>query len=250
MRLTEEILDAMSREELITALNSASNCINSIEELSKRHNGAQGTFEKEKEKSESIRASKNPVTLGIIGCVAALLILLGITGISNSKHIFLCLVMIVVGLFMALALYVRVKTPQSEYDAQADKYYQEKAIPAQQRMQEAEEQTRQVIKSEEYENARFLVPEEYFDTESIAAMVRLLSNRRAKTLADAMNLYETQLHEQRMEQAANRTAEAQESAAEAAWDTAKSARKTAKNTKSTARAAKVNAFINYLNYKK
>jgi hypothetical protein len=59
--------------------------------------------------------------------------------------------------------------------------------------------TNQFMNSEEFLFAKQLIPEEYFDSESVEYFVKVISNQRADGLKEAMNLYEDFLHKKRLE---------------------------------------------------
>ena len=134
----------------------------------------------------------------------------------------------------------------SFYNTQYRMYYEKEYPPVAQRISDLQAKAKDIIRSQDYKNMRVMIPDDYLDTEVIYEIARILKNRRAKSLSEAINLYEADLHQQRMEAAANRTADANERTANANEKSAAYSEKIAKNTKSAARAAKLNAFINFM----
>lgn len=56
------------------------------------------------------------------------------------------------------------------------------------------------MESNEFKNARDLVPEEYFDSVSINYILKLLNDKRADSFKEAVNLYEDYLYKEHMKQ--------------------------------------------------
>lgn len=56
------------------------------------------------------------------------------------------------------------------------------------------------MESNEFKNARDLVPEEYFDSISISYILKLLNDKRADSFKEAVNLYEDYLYKEDMKQ--------------------------------------------------
>lgn len=103
--------------------------------------------------------------------------------------------------------------------------------------------------------ARNIVPEQYFDSESVCFFLKMLNERRADTFKEAVNLYEEYLHRKDMEdmqkqqlslqgQQLEETRHLSQNVTSQMQEQSSYMRQIANNTKSTARAVKVNAFIN------
>lgn len=114
--------------------------------------------------------------------------------------------------------------------------------------------------SAEFQNASALVPQDYFDSESVDYLLMVVRNRRADSLKEAINLYESYLNQKRLEelqqqqllaaQENNRLQQEQLEYAKqqlaASNQQAEYSRQIARNTRSTARAVKLNTFITIL----
>ena len=81
-------------------------------------------------------------------------------------------------------------------------YYEKEYPPVAQRISDLQAKAKDIIRSQDYKNMRVMIPDDYLDTEVIYEIARILKNRRAKSLSEAINLYEADLHQQRMEAAA------------------------------------------------
>lgn len=95
-----------------------------------------------------------------------------------------------------------------------------------------------ISSSEELSNLLRFLPEQYFEQETIRYLLGLFRTRRANTLAEALNAYEMEAHNRRMEamemqkvQAAQVSAAANVSAANAQWKQADILKQHAKDMK-------------------
>lgn len=245
--LSDDAVEAMGREELISHLKSAVKCIQSL-------NSVQEEYELMKQKAEEIKKKKVAIeakgTGWIIAGVAWCVIWFGLAfaGLGDGEwgQVVLGVVFIFVGIKAIKYFSAQSDAKAEERKAEANAYYGKEYPPVAQKIRDLQAQAKSIIESQDYKNMRVMIPDDYLDTDIIYEIARILKNRRAKTLSEAINLYEADLHQQRMEAAANRTADANERTANANEKSAAYSQKIARNTKSAARAAKLNAFINFM----
>lgn len=245
--LSDDVVESMGREELITHLEAAIKCIQTL-------NSIQEEYELMKQKAEEIKKKKAAIeakgTGWIIAGVAWCVVWFGLAfaGLGDGKwgQVVLGVVLIFVGIKAIKYFSAQSDAKSEERKAEANAYYEKEYPPVAQRISDLQAKAKDIIRSQDYKNMRVMIPDDYLDTEVIYEIARILKNRRAKSLSEAINLYEADLHQQRMEAAANRTADANERTANANEKSAAYSEKIAKNTKSAARAAKLNAFINFM----
>ncbi len=262
MLLTEEIIDGMKREDLVAEMESAVKFITAMEYFQGQYAEQNAKHEEILEKCNSIKDKTTAWIKMIGGGIVILFSLMGVQSLLRGYGFsFRTVVFLLIGILLFRSGWKKaIKKTDEQLAEEADAYYKEHSGPVLEKMEDAKSKAQLILNSEEYANARILVPEDYFDSESADSIRRLLSNRRANTLIDAINLYETELHNQRLEAAANRSAAAQERSATANERTAaasertaraseKSARytkKIARSSRATARATELNTFINFL----
>lgn len=247
-KLTDDIIERMSREELVNNLNSVGNCIRKLERMHVEHDTLISKMQEVKKKKEAIEQGFNSgCCLGIIMCLVGLWVFIAASGDG------LGIVILVVGIIISSISQKKGEAGAEERKQQAEEYFKKEYLPLQEKKDDLENNLKNLLNSVEYYNARLLIPDDYFDEHSVSCINRILQNRRAKTLEDAINLYEVELHQQRLEVAANRSADAQERQAYATERQASAAEQQvryseniARNTKATARASQLNAFINYM----
>ena len=245
--LSDDVVESMGREELITHLESAIKCIQTL-------NSIQEEYELMKQKAEEIKKKKTAIeakgTGWIIAGVAWCVVWFGLAfaGLGDGEwgQVVLGVVLIFVGIKAIKYFSAQSDAKSEERKAEANAYYEKEYPPVAQRISDLQAKAKDIIRSQDYKNMRVMIPDDYLDTEVIYEIARILKNRRAKSLSEAINLYEADLHQQRMEAAANRTADANERTANANEKSAAYSERIAKNTKSAARAAKLNAFINFM----
>ena len=128
---------------------------------------------------------------------------------------------------------------------QAEEYKKVAMPPALAKKKNAEEMFQKYCSSDEVYNVSMFLPHEYLNQEAISNLISVLQSRRANTLTDAINIYETQLHQKRIEEmehqklvAAQMSAQANQRAAIAQEETAKSMKKSAEAQERSAQAMK------------
>ena len=89
--------------------------------------------------------------------------------------------------------------------------------PHEQQIAQIKEEQRNFANSEEMESLLRFLPAQYFSSQIITYLLNLFQTRRATTLAEALNAYEQDAHNRRLENAANISAAANVSAAQAQW---------------------------------
>ncbi|MCI9101459.1 MAG: hypothetical protein HFH58_16835 [Lachnospiraceae bacterium] len=116
---------------------------------------------------------------------------------------------------------------------------------------------KEYCESDEVKFAQKLIPEEYFDSESVQYFIKMLDDGRADRYKEVINLYEEHLHRERVENMQMQSLTLQgenlretrqlsqnvKAQSEQLQKQTEYMKKIAKNTKSTTRAVKVNAFI-------
>lgn len=245
--ISDDVIERMGREELISHLEAAIKCIQSLNSIQEEYDLMKQKAEDIKRKKASIEAKGTGwIIAGIVWCVIWFGLAFAGFGDGEWGQVILGVILIFVGVKAIKYFSAQSDAKAEERKAEANAYYGKEYPPVAQKIRDLQAQAKSIIGSQDYKNMRAMIPDDYLDTEIIYEIARLLKNRRAKTLSEAINLYEADLHQQRMEAAANRTADANERTANANERNATYSQKIAKNTKSAARAAKLNAFINFM----
>ena len=113
---------------------------------------------------------------------------------------------------------------QNKYDIEFDKY-------------------KTFMESGRVKSLRVLLPSDYCYPQAVQQLRYYFKNGHADTIKEALQLYDNYLHRQRLEDAANRRAEAAEAAAHYAAETAESSRITAAKANETAFWSLYNAYL-------
>lgn len=214
----------------------------------------QSEYELTNSKAQKIIKQKQSIETGNIGWIiiggiwCVIWFALAFAGLGDGEwgQTILGIIMIFVGIKGIKHFNRKYDLEKTKRETKAMEYYNREYPPVADKIRGLTNEAKSIIESENYQNARVLIPDDYFDIDSVSCISRILQNRRANNLTEAINLYETDLHQRRVESAADRSADAQERFARAAEQQALYERDIARNTKSTARATKLNTFINLM----
>lgn len=253
MKLTDEMIEKMSREELIQRLNDAEKCIkeagNLISENVKVKKHYEMTISEYNRQYTTFRPSKSYILIGIIlgfvvGTVVSLSLYLFFDCLSGLlfhqslylHHYLTVGLPIFVALFSVIAIQIGYKKTESRAPIEEEKFrekakliYEKSCIPVEQKLKESNDAIKNLFQSEQMEDAKTLLPSKYFDLHYIVLLREVLMNRRCKTLTEAINIMEDDLHKLRMEQGMRRSAEIQ--------------RQIEENTRATAHAARMLEYM-------
>lgn len=144
---------------------------------------------------------------------------------------------------------------KSKKVAKAEEWYRAKIVAIDEQESDLDSNFEAYCNSGELEYARSIVPEEYFDSESVGFFLKMLNERRADNFKEAVNLYEEYLHREYMKniqmqqlslqgQQLEETRNLSQNVATQMQEQSAYMKQISHNTRSTARAAKVNAVIN------
>ena len=236
-------ISCVTDNNLIAALRQTKKLLLSAEQLQNELETAEKAVKKVKSEFEDMKNRFGFITFigAVIGFIVGIIILSYIGSIIGF----------IVGAFIGSI--INTKKNDAKYEAQAQKYYDENYPKVETKKNEIIEIAKTFFTSQAFCEAQELIPSDYFDTGSIDYLIKLVENRRADTLKEAINLYEDYLHKNCIEEiqrqqlvAAQESANAQKEASKALKQQAVFAGQIAKNTKSTARATKLNTFINII----
>jgi len=231
MKLTDQQIDTMERVELIDALQSAKN---TILQLIKYRNSIDAA-------DQELTAIQNQAAKMLMGFSRSAFITAGVIGFILGLIIGKFAVGLFFGALVVIGLKIMDKRADPKRDAAAKAYIDQNYPPAAARKKELEQAYKEFRATDEVYNASLLVPKDYFDPDALDSILTLLKNRRAKNLSEALNTYETALHQQRVESLGHEQLAvsvegviAQQRTANATEDTARSNRVIAQNTRDIA----------------
>lgn len=154
-----------------------------------------------------------------------------------------CAVYVVPGILMYFVvrpiLYKKdLEKNREKNEQEASNYYKEQVVPLEGELQSINDQISELINSGKVDWAIDIVGEDIFYCRGVGDLINLISSRRADNLKEALNLYDSSKHRERMEDMqagmlANSDTMAMESAKQTALQN-----KIEKNTRETATAAK------------
>ena len=131
---------------------------------------------------------------------------------------------------------------QKNRDARADKYLSDNLPQLQAKIAEANEGIAAVDASPEGNWAVDIVGSDLFNSESISELIEIVRSRRADTLKEALNKYDSEKHTNRMEEIQRAIQNASELAAIESVKQTAYAKETAESTHQAATAAKATAY--------
>lgn len=219
MKWTDEMIDSFSRTDTINALAIARQVLGEFNELQGRLNAVETSIQATETKASSIKKG-NYVIYAIVGGIILYFILRAIT---HSGII----AFLITAIFIWVGKVVDNKVFANKREQQAEEYRQNSLPPLYQQKTNEEKNIRQFNSSEAVSNVVYFLPQQYLDVQVVEQLISLLQSRRASSLAEAINAYETLKHQQRIEQmqmqqvqAAQAAAQAQQQAANAQVESA------------------------------
>ena len=169
----------------------------------------------------------------------------------------LLLFLILFGLTIIIFIHISLKKKNKE---KAIAYYEKKMPALKEKEDFCANHANELLNSDDFQSASSLIPDDYLNSEAVLYFIQALRNKRADSLKEAINLYESFLYQAKMESMqSQQIAYAQENIqlqneqlqyAKKQVDEMKLqteyAREAAANTRSTKRAVNVNTLITLL----
>ena len=248
-----EVFSSSDRDKIRAAFERALTVIYKIENaLSEREKINQEKDALAKKKQEMLEEMSGAQALLILSIIPVAIILFIISGIVG---------MLFFGAGYCVIVYYAYKAFELSTDVskkiEADKWYNRQIAPVYEREARILDTFKEYCESDEVKFAQKLIPEEYFDSESVQYFIKMLDDGRADRYKEVINLYEEHLHRERVENMQMQSLTLQgenlretrqlsqnvKAQSEQLQKQTEYMKKIAKNTKSTTRAVKVNAFI-------
>lgn len=229
----------MERNELLLVLNEIRRHVITMDEYFNEIVAINSKIQAVQKQAEVLR---NAVSGWVYGVLAAIVIIPTILTWSEFKW-----GGIVLAFIFALVIKRRLKELDASMNAkkreeEANDYLGRMLPPLKNQMVETQQSLIIIQKSEESSWAKDIIGEELFNLESIEQLINIVKSRRADSLKEALNKYDSTEHINKMEEMQRAIQNASEVAAvESAKQTAY-AKETAKNTHQAATAAKATAY--------
>ena len=181
-------------------------------------------------------------------------VLLGICGLIVM---FLFSISIILAIILGIVFFViiinigdkDIEEHKDEYEAEAQKYIRDNIEPLKLQLGKVQEEINELNASGQIEWGRGVVGEEFFNRTSIIELYNLIKSRRADNFKEALNVYDSMKHRERMETMQQTIQDASLQAAAEASKQTDAMKEIERNTYSAAKTAKVNAAINYSAYR-
>lgn len=236
-------ISILSGKELLDALKKAKESILTAEKLQGQMESVDVAIDELKKKCKAIETKSGVITyLGTF--------IFSFIGISMFQFIGL-VIGLIGGWFVSGIIDSLVNGDKNK--EKAKNYYEQNYPPLERKRNELKDTARRFFNSQDFAEAREVIPNDYFDSVSAEYLVKVVENKRANSISECINLYEEYLHRSRMEEMqrqqvalAEESVKAQKEIAKAAKEQAESARKIARNTRATTRAVKLNTFVNLM----
>lgn len=224
----------MNREELLAELKHVQQVLSRIDELGKR------SIELER-KNYHARKELEKISLPLTADMSLYIVGLGMLGLLIGAFVGSLFLGAVVGLIAGygVAKTVNDSKHKTELDKMKKKYTEENIKPIEQKLQKAIADNKAYLESEEVANAKISTGEKYFSQEVVTKWIEYIESHRTDSLKETVNLYEEELHRQRIEEKMQEDAAQQSEYLE----------NIQKSSKSTSRTEKLNTLINYGAYR-
>lgn len=185
------------RGNILGTLKRALDVIRFLEEIEERKSEFAQLRENIEHERQHILDDDLPGAL-VVFC---LIVVLVAGGIGSSEGIIAAIVAVVVALIASVIIcYAYSACTMDSRETEANAYYDTQI----ERLEEAEETYRQEVeafyKKTDVAAALNFLPVKYRSSGTIAYLIKLFDERRADTLKEAINLYEDEVHKQRVEE--------------------------------------------------
>lgn len=240
MRWSDKQIDRMDRTQVMAALNLSKKVIMNL----KIYDAKIKAIDDEISKVESAYNSKISKPFTIFAIIAGIVMYILFRKLSGAAIVAFLMAAIMIGVFYLIDKF----TFRKKRILKADEY-KNSILPGLLELKQKEnDNLNQYCSSDDVFNASLFLPKEYFNENAIDSLLSLLQSRRANSLAEAINTYEIQQHQKRIEEmeqqkvlAAQAAAQAQQRAALAQERSASAQESTAKSMKEAAAAQKLSA---------
>lgn len=239
-RIEADEVALLDRNELMDVLDEMRQYTLTMDRFADQILDANAQIEVEKKKAQEIREQISDWvvwgTLGV-GVVSGIICLF-----------FLSWFGIIAGIFFAVFSWKQIFFPldktlnQKKRDEEATQYLVNAIRPLNARIRELDEKIFAVKTSKAGRWAIDVVGEELFNTESLTELIAIVKSRRADTLKEVLNKYDSSLHTSKMEEMQRAIQNASEMTAEEAAMQTVYARETAKSAHQTATASMASAY--------
>lgn len=229
MKWTDSFISSLDREGQIQALHYAEKCMRNLEELQRQVSIADQNIENLKQTVENMKKGPTAKKLALVG-VAIFIVGSLVLGAGTAFNLLI---------FVGIAYLIADKSTLSKKRIkEAEEYFADNISSLQADRTNADSALRNALSSEDAYNTMLLIPKEFFSSDIVHALSELIERRRARSLSEAMMVYESQAHQKKMEayeaerlKAAQETARAQQQAAIAAQNAERHAREAAADQK-------------------
>lgn len=182
----------LERKELISQLQFANNTIITLEDYAGQIDGLHIMAKEIEDKCSDIEFMTDRSATLIVSSIA-IFIFLTYTGVPWLP------------LFWIMVIFIIMVIVYSIYDKpnrkkQANEYYQTYMPGLKAKEEDLLKISKEIYNSKEFKKASELIPQYYFDSESVTYFLDVLINKRADTFKEAINLYEDYLYKLRMEE--------------------------------------------------
>jgi len=258
-----EVFVTSDRNKIRAAFERALVVINKIEDALLKHEEFDRQKDSIEKKKKEIEEELTDIEAVFFGLGVIVLIILFVIGYRKNEGSILsgilCMVIFGIGYYMVASwICASIELANgSPKKAKAEKWYGEQIAILNAEKDGFLKKFEEYCGSNEVIFARKIVPEEYFDSESVQFFIKMLNNGRADTYKEVINLYEEHLHRERVENMQMQSLELQGENLNETRQLAQNVKaqneqmqkqteymkQISRNTKSTARAVKINAFI-------
>jgi hypothetical protein len=190
MLWTDEYIDSLDRGGQLAALGVAYNCLRQVEAIAQKRNQLEAQIGAVQKKAQEMETGPKKTIL--LACAAIFLVLLSVVFGIDRAFIIVVLLAVAYILLDKFKLSIDRKNKAQEFRGQnLPQLYQAR--------ESAQRDFQSVCSSEDARNAKLLLPDNYLSSAKIQALMGLLQSRRARTISDAMSIYETNEHHRRVE---------------------------------------------------
>lgn len=232
--MSETDIAIPQEKDLLNELYSAKKVIYDCGIINKKEDEYEQKYQKILEEKKKIEGKISPLAYVIV----IFSFIIGLTGGIPG---------VVIGIVLGLIISAIVETVlfDNKRSANAQAYFDKQSALLENYRLSYSGDAAELCNSDVYKKTIELIPEDYFDSESLDWIIKSIENKRADSLKEALNMYEDYLHKNRLEEMQYNQMVATQQTAKAQMEASKSIKEIAKTNQ--VQTANVQAMVRNTN---
>ena len=187
----------MTKEEFIKHLLKAKVVLEKLAKKQDVYDDIEERMYEEYRKEENIRNETKRKWINFLRIIGIASACLSLYFFFKDKMILAILSFIVMGVMLVAFSVLSQNTKNGRVN---EEYYNQKILPIEKELKQQEKVIEDFIKSEEMRNLSDIIPQKYLNLKAVLFLLEVLQTGRADSSKEAYNLYEEELHREKMQE--------------------------------------------------